>query len=206
GDLDALARGGTGQIVGRGLEVRQRLQDDLVLQPRVEISRVENNAAAPERLLEARIPADRAFRDETGIRLEATDHESELLDEARVGDAAPDARMQARAGHAELLRERIAPGVFILERLVEILPLRDRDRGAGAQQVEEVFAADTVGGARVPAAGGVEGRPEQEEAVEGEVLAPVFHKAGDAVLLAAGNVAVEQEAALVGQRLRGAER
>ena len=116
-----------------------------MLQPRIEIRHVEQHATIPECLLPAGVPADRTFRHEIGIRLKETAHEAELLDEARVRDATPDARMQPRTGHAELLRERVAPGVFVLEGLVEILALGDRDRCAGAQEIEHVLAADAVG-------------------------------------------------------------
>src|SRR6478672_3710852 len=98
------------------------------------------------------------------------------------------------------------PGVLVLEWLVEVLALCDRDRGAGARDVQHVFAADAVGGARVSVARRIEVGTRQEEAVEGELLALTLQQSGDPVRLAAGEVAVEQDTALVGQRLRGTER
>src|SRR6185369_11566064 len=68
GHFHALTSRGAGEIVDGGLEARQRLQNDLVLQPRVEIGYVDEDAPVPELLFPARIPADRAFRHETGIR------------------------------------------------------------------------------------------------------------------------------------------
>src|SRR3954470_10692567 len=115
-----------------------------MLQAGIEIGHIDEHAPVPECLLPAGVPADRAFRHEIGVGLECAYDEPELLDEAWVRDAAPNARMQPRARHAEFLRERIAPSVFVLERLVEILPLRDGDRGAGAQEIEHILAADTV--------------------------------------------------------------
>src|SRR6185295_9390061 len=177
-----------------------------MLQPRIEIRDVDHGAAVPEGLFPPGIPADRTFRHEARIRHEHAGDESELLDEARVGHAAADAAVQPAADGRDLLRQRIAPRVLIPERRVEVLPLRDRYRGAGSQQVEHILAADAGRGARVALKRRVAVRPEYEDAVEGIVLAPVLHEPGDAVLLAAQDVAVEEEGALVGQRPGGAER
>src|SRR4051812_38502900 len=117
--------------------------------------------------------------------------------------------MQPRSGRPKLLRDRVAPGVFVLEGLVEILALRDRDRGAGAQQIEYVFAAHAVGGAAVAVPRGFDiGRCEElkNAAVEREVLAAVFEEARDRMLFAACEVGVGYEAAFVRQRLCRAER